>query len=245
MCGRFVSSSPPDRVAAFFGAPAPTGDSFEPNFNVAPTTPILGLAPEGRDGERSEHDHPGAPGAVELQRYRWGLVPSWAKDTKIGSSLINARAETVRSKPAFRSSFAKRRIIVPMDGFYEWRTEPAAGGVKPVKQPMFISARDHRLLAVAGLAAVWRDPTTPDAAPVWSCTLITTEANATMAQVHDRMPVFLPRDDWTAWLDPSTPLDDVESLLVAAPEELLEMYPVSTEVNNVRNKGAHLAAPVG
>jgi putative SOS response-associated peptidase YedK len=240
MCGRFVTSSPPDRIAAFFGAPsidaADTADgaSFEPNFNVAPTTSVLGVVPGGRD------DTAGASDELVARRYRWGLVPSWAKELKIGSSMINARAETITSKRAFTSSFAKRRILVPMDGFYEWQAVPGS----KVKQPMFITPRDRELLVVAGLSAVWRDPSGAIAEPVWTCTLLTTAANATMAPVHDRMPVFLDRAQWATWLDPATPVEVLTAILRPASEDLLVMHPVSTAVNSVRNRGAELVEAI-
>jgi putative SOS response-associated peptidase YedK len=240
MCGRFVSSNTPDRIASYFGASfdtdpdatAATGDpAVEPiqplgeNFNVAPTNDIYAVVADA-------HAHP------VVRAFHWGLVPSWAKDVKIGSKMINARAETLAEKPAFKSLFRSKRVIVPMDGFYEWKVVPG----QKAKQPYFIHRRDGEPLAVAGLWAAWRDKAAgPDAPWLHSCTVITTSANATMAPVHDRMPVLLPPTAWPQWLDPDEhDLEALSALLVPAPDDLLVMHPVSTAVNNVRNKGPEL-----
>ena len=226
MCGRFVSTNSPERISAYFGASfdaEPLGE----NYNVAPTNDVLAVV--AADAGRA------------VRAFHWGLVPTWAKDVKIGSKMINARAETVAEKPAFKGLFAKHRLIVPMDGFYEWQV--VAG--QKAKQPMFIRRRDGEPLAVAGLWTTWRDRALGDDAPwLHSLTLITTAANATMAPVHDRMPVLLPASRWDEWLDPANrDVDALTRLLVPAPDDLLELYPVSTEVNNVRNKGPELIVP--
>ena len=240
MCGRFVSSNTPDRIASYFGASfdtdpdatAATGEpSVEPiqplgeNYNVAPTNDIYAVVADA-------HAHP------VVRAFHWGLVPSWAKDVKIGSKMINARAETLAEKPAFKSLFRSKRVIVPMDGFYEWKVVPG----QKAKQPYFIHRRDGEPLAVAGLWAAWRDKAAgPDAPWLHSCTVITTSANATMAPVHDRMPVLLPPTAWPQWLDPDEhDLEALSALLVPAPDDLLVMHPVSTAVNSVRNKGPEL-----
>jgi putative SOS response-associated peptidase YedK len=191
-----------------------------------------------------------ADGARAVEPFRWGLVPSWAKDIRIGSKMVNARAETIGEKPAFKGLFKKHRLIIPMDGFYEWRREAAAAPLakagSPSKTPMFIHRADGHLLAVAGLWATWRDPAAaPDEGWLHSCTVITTGANATMAPVHDRMPALLPSEAWYEWLDPAN--NDAEMLarlLIPAPQDVLTMHAVSTAVNNVRNKGAELIAPL-
>ena len=227
MCGRFVSSNSPDQIASYFGASfeaEPLGE----NFNVAPTNDILAVVQSG--------DDPDSGRAVKA--FHWGLVPFWAKDTKIGSKMINARSETLVEKSVFKKLLASKRVIIPMDGFYEWQVIPG----QKTKQPMFIHRKDGEQLAVAGLWTTWRDKNAgPDAPWLHSCTIITTSANATMAPVHDRMPVLLPATVWDRWLDPTN--DDLESLhqlLVPAPDDLLTMHPVSTAVNNVRNKGPEL-----
>jgi len=231
-----VSTNSPDEIAAYFGAAvddevhdAPIAS--EPNFNVAPTTDVLAVVAD------AQHDR-------TIRSYRWGLVPSWAKDVKIGSKMINARAETIADKSVFKKLLQGRRLIVPMDGFYEWQVVPG----QKAKQPMFIHRVDGEPLAVAGLWAAWRDRSVNDVDAAWlhSCTVITTSANATMAPIHDRMPVVLPSSRWDEWLDPAN--DDIGSLLrllVPAPDDLLTMHPVSTDVNSVRNNGPELLQPVG
>jgi putative SOS response-associated peptidase YedK len=232
MCGRFVSSQSPDKIAEFFGASF-EGDALPANFNVAPTNDVYAVV-AGSDGER------------RLEPYHWGLVPSWAKDVKIGSKMINARSETIAEKPAFKGLLKKHRLIIPMDGFYEWQAagegSPLSTAGKPMKTPMYIHRVDGEPLAVAGLWATWRDRTAgPDAPWLHSCTVITTSANGTMAPVHDRMPVILPASCWAAWLDPS--INDsalLTAMLRPAPDDILTMHAVSVAVNNVRNKGPEL-----
>jgi putative SOS response-associated peptidase YedK len=238
MCGRYVSASKVEDIAEFFSAiPAPV--ELGANYNVAPTNDVYAVIdhPEGR----------------AVQVFQWGLVPAWAKDTKIGSKMINARAETVAEKPAFRSAIKRRRCLVPLDAFYEWQTLPAdaaLGRPKPVKQPHAITRLDGRPIVVAGLWETWRDKAAPadDPAanlPLNTLTLITVAANSTMQAIHDRMPAILEPATWAQWLDTSNV--DVASLcglLVPAPPDVLTLRPVSTLVNNVRNKGIdNLASP--
>jgi putative SOS response-associated peptidase YedK len=236
MCGRFVTSQPPDAIAQFFGASF-EGDAPPPNFNVAPTNDVLAVVAD-------------ASGQRRLEAFHWGLVPSWAKDLKIGSKMINARSETVAEKPAFKGLLKKHRLIIPMDGFYEWKAagegSPLGKNGKPMKTPLFIHRVDGEPLAVAGLWATWRDKALgPDAPWLHSCTVITTAANGTMTPVHDRMPVILPRSLWAEWLDPGNQdLGALGEFLQPAPDDVLTMHAVSTEVNNVRNKGPELVAPV-
>ena len=233
MCGRYVTTSPPDQIARYFDA-VPSETALPANFNTAPTDDVYGIV-EGTDGVR------------RLEVFHWGLVPVWAKDMKIGSKMINARSEGLATKPAFKAAFKRKRCLIPMDGFYEWK---ATGGLvgpkgKPAKQPMFVHRLDGEPLAVAGLWEVWRNPAEPDGPWLHWCTVITTDANDTMAAIHDRMPVILPPSAWGTWLDRGN--DDLVSLgelLVPAPNHLLTMHPVSTAVNNVRNRGAELIAPV-
>ena len=228
MCGRYVSATPPDELANYFGAAAPPTElALSPNHNVAPTQTVYAV--RERDGVRS------------LDTLHWGLVPFWAKDLKIGNRMINARGETVAQKNAFRVPLARRRCIIPADGFYEWQRLEGAKR----KQPMFISRPDGEPFAFAGLWEKWRDPNNldEDGEPLelHSCTIITCAANDTMAEVHDRMPVVLPPGAWDLWLDPANADSaDVSGLLVPAPSSLIRMHPVSTEVNNARNNGAHL-----
>jgi putative SOS response-associated peptidase YedK len=224
MCGRFVSATPPDQVAAYFGAEAPEA-LLEPSWNVAPTTDVYAVLADGS----TRH----------LDAFHWGLVPLWAKDPKIGSKMINARAETIAEKNAFKSAFKRRRCIIPADGFYEWRKDPNAPP-KAKKQPYFIHRPDGEPFAFAGLWEVWKGPN-KDQEPLRSCTIITTTPNEPMAAIHDRMPVILPASAWDTWLDRD--VDDLEllgKLLVPAPPELIAMHTVSTDVNNVRNNDEQL-----
>lgn len=227
MCGRFVSTSPPDELAAYFGAEAVAEAVLEPNYNVAPTQDVLAVV---------EHD-----GARHLDAFHWGLVPSWAKDPKVGSKMINARAETLASKSAFKKPFATRRCLVPADGFYEWKK--LGSGTKPKKQPMFIRRTDGEPLALAGIWSLWRGPD-KDQEPLRSLTIVTTSPNELMATIHDRMPVILPEERWGSWLDRGNDdLDALTAMLVPLPDGLLTATPVATLVNNVRNNGPELLEP--
>jgi putative SOS response-associated peptidase YedK len=174
-----------------------------------------------------------------VERPRWGLIPSWAKQAKDGARHINARAETLASSPAFRVAFTKRRCIVPSDGFYEWQQ---TGGKR--KQPWFLGPVGERaVLAMAGLWSVWKDPATG----LWvtSAAVITTDANDDVSTLHDRMPVLLPRDAWATWLDPDERDQDLlRSLLTPAPDGILDIHPVSMRVNDVRNDGPDLMESV-
>ena len=228
MCGRFVSASPPDQIARYFDAEAPEA-ALEPSYNVAPTNDVYVVHVDGS--------------TRRVEPMYWGLVPHWAKDPSIGSKMINARAETLADKNAFKSPLAKRRCIIPADGFYEWLKGPG----QKKKQPMFIHRDDDTPFAFAGLWSVWRDPNATaeereaGGGTLRSCTIITGAPNEKVREVHDRMPVMLPRDAWETWLDPA--VQDIEvatKLLVPAPAAGIDIYPVSLEVNNVRNKGIHL-----
>ena len=233
MCGRFVSTSTPDAIASYFDATAVV-ESLGQNFNVAPTHDVYGVVADPA-GERA------------VRAFHWGLIPSWAKERKIGARMINARSETVAEKPAFRGPVKSKRLIVPMDGFYEWMPGSPDGPLntkgKPLKQPMFIHRVDGAPLAVAGLWSAWRDPGDPEQRWLHSATVITTAANTLMSSVHDRMPVLVPHDRWDEWLDPTN--SDVESMadiFAASNDGVLEMRAVTTDVNNVRNNSADLLA---
>lgn len=227
MCGRFVSSTPPGELAVQFGAePPPAEQLLEPSYNVAPTNDVWTVLEHG--------------GARRLVPSHWGLVPFWAKDPSVGSKMINARAETLAERNAYKGAYRKRRCIIPADGFYEWKKVPG----RKTKQPYFFSRPDGRPMAFAGLWQVWRPQDRPDD-ELRSCTIITGRPNDVVAEVHDRMPVQLPPEAWDTWLDPDQDdLDVLGRLLVPAPPSLVTLRPVSTEVNNVRNKGAHLVDPV-
>jgi len=240
MCGRFVSTSAPDRIAAYFGAQLPTpvqveADDLGQNYNVAPTHDIYAVVGARDGGNR-------------VAAFHWGLIPSWAKDRKIASRMINARSETLAEKPAFRSLVRSKRCIVPMDGFYEWKPGVEGGPVnakgKLLKQPVFVRRVDGAPLAVAGLWTAWKDPDDATGRFLHSATVITTAANDLMSSVHDRMPVLVAPEQWERWLDPGN--DDVESLapiFAAGDDEPLELFEVSTDVNNVRNNRPDLVEP--
>ncbi len=233
MCGRFVAASPPDELANYFGTP-PVEEELAESFNVAPTARIYAV----RSPQQSR----------ELTVMRWGLVPFWSKDLKIGARMINARSETVADKPAFRSAFKKRRCLIPVDGFYEWaKLDGPDQTDSKKKQPYFIHRADEERSVFAGLWERWqpRDENgarIEDAEPIDTCTILTCEANKTMAEIHDRMPVMLAPGSWEQWLDPKSDPTAMLPLLKAAPDSLLEFRPVSTMVNNARNHGPQLIA---
>jgi putative SOS response-associated peptidase YedK len=239
MCGRFVSTAGPDRIAAYFDTVLPTeavAESLGENYNVAPTQDVYAVVANG-DGS-----------SARVDAFHWGLIPSWAKDRKIGARMINARAETLAEKPAFKGLFARKRCIIPMDGFYEWQPGSPDGPLnakgQPLKRPMFIHRADGDPLAVAGLWTAWKDPDDPEGRFLHSATIITTAANALMEPIHDRMPAILAPEQWTTWLDPANnDLGALGTLLVGCADDVLTMHAVSTDVNNVRNNRAELIAP--
>lgn len=227
MCGRFVSASPPSEIADYFGVDITGELEVDENYNVAPTDDVAVVYEDG--------------GTRRLDAFRWGLVPSFAKDLKIGSRMINARSETLASNNSFKSSFAKRRCIVPATGFYEWKVVPGS----KTKQPYFIHRPDGEPYAFGGLWAQWSGTdTSGEQVRLRSTTIITGAPNDRMAELHDRMPLILPRSAWDEWLDQAvTDLDRIGRFLVPAPIEVIEFHPVSTEVNNVRHNGPQLAEP--
>ncbi len=246
MCGRFVNTSTPERIAAYFGA-APAAESLGENYNVAPTQDVLAVV---EHSPRTGGDGAGEAGVVRrVEAFHWGLIPSWAKERKIASRMINARAETLAEKPAYRGLFAKKRCIIPMDGFYEWKAGDPDGPLnargKPLKQPMFIHPASGEPLPVAGLWTRWKDPEDPEGRWLHSVTIITTAANDTMRPIHDRMPAVVPPDAWDRWLDPTNQdTASLAALLDGDDDGSLAMHAVSTDVNNVRNNSAELIAPV-
>lgn len=222
VCGRFVAATPPLLLAEEFHVDeVRLDDPPPPSWNVAPTDRVVAVAEHG--------------GRRLLGAFRWGLVPSWARDTTGAARMINARAETLTEKPAFREAFGRRRCLVPADGFYEWRL--TTGGLK---QPVFISA--GRPIAFAGLWESWRDPGAPSgAAPLRTCAIVTTTANARLSDLHSRMPVVLDREVWAAWLDPAErDVAFLTTLLTPAPDDLLDVRDASRLVNDVRNDGPEL-----
>jgi putative SOS response-associated peptidase YedK len=238
-----VSVSSPQLLVERFGVEETAVETREPDYNVTPRAmvPIVRDRPprKGVDG----------PTKRALTMVRWGLVPSWAESTAIGDKLINARAETITEKAAYKRAFRRRRCIVPADAFYEWRPSKSTSTKRPPRQPYLVHRRDGEPLAFAGLWEIWRDETVPDpdAPDAWvrSCVIVTTRANALLAPIHDRMPVVLDEGYWDTWLDPA--VDDageLESMLVPAPDDWFEIYPVSTRVNTPDNNDADLVKPV-
>jgi putative SOS response-associated peptidase YedK len=224
MCGRYVEISSPSLLAERFHVTEVRPEQLETNYNVAPRAQVPVVAE--RHGERV------------LDVVRWGLVPFWAKDPKIGDRMINARADKLLTSNAFKRPFERKRCIVPADGFYEWQK---LEGKRP-KQPWFIRRRDGEPLAFAGLWETWHDPNEEDdAPPLRSCVIITTDPNELLAPIHDRMPVVLPESEWDTWLDVENhDVAGLRKLLVPFPAGELEAWPVSTRVNKADNNGPEL-----
>lgn len=234
MCGRFVAGRDPASLAAAFGLEQVPERALPPNYNVAPTQDVYVV----RDHSAQPDERPQA----HLEIARWGLIPSWAKDPGIGNRMINARAETVAEKPAFRSSLASRRCLVPADGFYEWQS-PQHQGAR--KTPYYLHPADGSVLAMAGLYAWWRDRAVDDEADpqawVMSTTLLTTEAVGQVARIHHRAPVPVASSLWQEWLDPRTPgVEVLAAVLAPPPDDFWALHPVSTAVNNPRTNRADL-----
>lgn len=247
MCGRFAVTTDPAVLAEKIQAINEARQASErpaggPNYNVAPTTMIATVV--------RRHDRPDDEATRRVRLMRWGLVPPWATagpdgapESK-GPQLINARADRVTSSPAFRASAKSRRCLVPMDGYYEWRANPEAG-TKARKTPFYMYRDDGEPLFMAGLWSAWKpaqDAGRP-AHPLLSCTIITTDAVGDLAEIHDRMPLALAERDWDRWLDPDAGPDPE---LLAGPPDVhgIRMREISTLVNNVRNNGPELIAPV-
>ncbi len=252
MCGRFVSARKRLELLEEFTVERDrVSDDRGPDYNVAPTKRIYTVLEHAEKAEKSagsgkvagDGDRP----ARELRRVRWGLVPSWAKDSSGGARMINARAETVAVKPAFRSAFARRRCLIPADGYYEWQ----AAADRKVKQPFYIYPTDGGILSLAGIYELWRDGSVPpdhEDAWLWTASIITTEATDEIGEIHDRTPLMIPRESWNDWLDPA---NNDKALLMAmmlpatsSHESGLTSRPVSTAVNSVRNNGPDLIEPL-
>lgn len=240
MCGRFaVTTDPPllaEKIKAIDEATSALKDDARPNYNVAPTTAISTVV--------KRHTEPEDESTRRVRLMRWGLVPPWAKtadgggpDTK-GPLLINARSDKLTTSPVFRNSAKNKRCLVPMDGWYEWQ------GQKGAKTPFFMYAGDGEPLFMAGLWSTWRPKDAPkDAAPLLSCTIITTDAAGPLSEIHDRMPLTISAGDWDRWLDPDAPID--EGLLRGHGDlDRIEIREVSRLVNSVRNNGPELIEPV-
>ncbi|XVX21317.1 SOS response-associated peptidase [Actinomycetota bacterium] len=279
MCGRYAATANPDELIEEFEVEAdrtsePARSILKapqvpppgaPDYNMAPTkqAPVIlsrplkssenaaAAAPEA--GPAGGSADPEAPEPVrQLRLLTWGLVPSWAKDAKVGLRMINARAESVLGKGAFAKAAVSRRLLVPAQGWYEWQVSPTAVDAKgkPRKQPFFTRRADGEPVAMAGLYEFWRDkeiadPQDPDA---WltTFTIITTAAEPGLDRIHDRQPLILDREDWARWLDPGmTDPDEVAGLLAFSRPGRFEAYPISTAVNATRNNGPQLIEPIG
>lgn len=237
MCGRYSATKSPSTLAAEFDAVDTTdGEGPGADYNVAPTKSVVAVV------DRHPRDEQGVPDQARIERslrlMRWGLVPHWAKSRSIGAKMINARADTAAAKSAFRSSLAKRRCLLPADGWYEWRRDGRA------KQPFFMTRGDGASLAFAGLWSTWHDPAAAsDDPPLITCAVLTTDAVGQLTEVHDRMPLLLPESEWANWLNPDLP--EVGELMAHPDRALidaLELRPVSDAVNSVRNNGPELIA---
>jgi putative SOS response-associated peptidase YedK len=222
MCGRFTLTDPnPRRLTQRFDLDGTFEIDERPRFNIAPTDPVIAI----RRTEEAKN---------QAGRLRWGLVPGFWAEKKGQRPLINARAESVATQPAFKESFERRRCLIPADGFYEWRKDETG------KQPIWFSEPERELFAFAG---IWAELRPEGRDPVTSCALITCSPNNLMRPVHDRMPVVLERELEPAWLDPGADVDDLLEILHPAPDGALELREVGTAVNNAREDGPHLLDP--
>ncbi len=236
MCGRFATTITDREMRSLFDVDEDevVGDELPSSYNVAPTQPVrMVVERPAREGES---------GAVrQIRTARWGLVPSWAKDPSIGNRLINARSETVTTKPSFRAAAKARRTIIPADGYYEWEKRDGT------KVPHFLHP-DDGVLAMAGLYEMWRDPSKSEDDPdrwLWSATILTRPATDELGRIHDRCPVVLPPEFRDPWLDAGlSDKADVEALLASVPDPRLATYEVSTAVNSPRNNNPDLLSPV-
>jgi putative SOS response-associated peptidase YedK len=220
MCGRYELHSHPAAIALAFGLAHPP--DVHARYNIAPTTDVP-IVRVNAEGER------------ELVRMRWGLVPRWAKDPAIGARMINARGETIADKPSFRMAYRRHRCLLPANGFYEWQAPPPGAGEHARKQPLHIGMTDGSLFGLAGLYERWRSD---DGNVLDTCTIVTTEANALVKPIHDRMPLIVAPEHYARWLDPANA--DVGDLIAPYPPAAMACYPVSPRVNSVRHDDASL-----
>ncbi len=233
MCGRYTSTSTLDQLAAMYDVDDVRSEPLPERYNVAPTQQVYAVAVRRprADGEKPRR---------QLGQFRWGLVPSWAKDMSVGNRQINARCETLASKPAYRRALERRRCLIPADAFYEWRPQPDRRG----KLPYVVRRADGEPMSFAGLWEVWWHDDDHTGDPLRTCVIVTTRANELLAPIHGRMPAVLAPDDWEAWLDPDRGAADVQGLLRPAPSEWFQTFPVSSLVNNVANEGPQLVTPL-
>ncbi|MEM6837222.1 MAG: SOS response-associated peptidase [Cyanobacteria bacterium P01_C01_bin.120] len=227
MCGRFAQTQSGEAVATAFQLSVQP--ELQPRYNVAPSQPVSVIVQSRQSGDRQHHEK------------KWGLLPGWSRDPKLAYKLINARSETVAEKPAFRQAFQKRRCLIVADGFYEWQAAPKEQSKS--KQPYLIQLKTRSLFAFAGLWERWRSPDTGDT--VFSCTILTTAANETMAPIHHRMPVILPPQAYDPWLDSAYyNREQLESLLQPYESEAMATTAISAAVNNPHNEAAAVQTPL-
>jgi len=224
MCGRFTLTTDTKKLAEAFAEFEPPAEEIRPRYNVAPSQLVAVVANNG--------DH-------KIEFFKWGLIPSWAKDPKIGNRMINARSETLAEKPSFKQAYKRRRCLVLADGFYEWRKEPGSNR----KTPIYIQLASGEPFAFAGLWEAWNDKESEET--ILSCTIITTTPNELIAEIHNRMAVILPRQAYDAWLDPAehSPTD-LDPLLKPYPADQMRAYEVSTLVNSPGNDSPECIRPV-
>ena len=230
MCGRFTLASDTETMRqTFFDFAMPM--NLSPRYNISPTQDVAVIANTPTDTEI----HP-EMGQVEF--FHWGLIPSWAKDPKIGNRMINARSETLAEKPSFRSAYKRRRCLILADGYYEWKQVPG----DRLKQPVYIRLKSQKPFALAGLWEIWQMDGMDK--PLRSCTIITCPPNALLEKIHHRMPVILPKDAYAAWLSPEAKsADALQPLLTPYADEEIEAYPVSRFVNRPTNDSPECIAP--
>jgi putative SOS response-associated peptidase YedK len=234
VCGRYANVTTTADLAAEFGVQETYAEELPPSWNIAPTDPVQVVLRRPPKGQPTS--------VTQLRTMRWGLVPSWAKDRKIGARMINARIETVTEKPAFKKAAAARRCLLPAAGYFEWEKAPTG------KVPYFLHPADHELVAFAGLYELWRDHELADDDPnrwLWTCTIVTQQASDALGYIHDRSPVIVPTELQESWLDCSA--DDLEvarRLLEEMPPPHLQPTIVSSAVNSVKNNGPELIVPV-
>ncbi|MEW2501571.1 SOS response-associated peptidase [Amycolatopsis sp. CA-161197] len=235
MCGRYAATKDPAKLIDEFAAVDLTEGAAREDYNVAPTKNVVTVVqrhPRDADGQVLEDE----PAERSLRIMKWGLVPFWAKDPSVGSRMINTRAETAAEKPAFKRALKSRRCLVPADGWFEWRRTGKE------KEPFYMTDPSGASLAFGGIWESWRPKDgSPDEQPLITFSIITTDAEGQLRSIHDRMPLIVPREHWDGWLDPDQ--SAVDGLLVPTPPdfvESLELRPISTLVNNVRNNGPQL-----
>ncbi len=220
MCGRFAVIKKFEEIAAYYDARPFGGEEWKESYNICPTqlVPVIVEEPDGR----------------ELRLMKWGLIPFWAKEKGIGSKMINARSETITEKPGFRDSFKDKRCIVPASGFYEWQK------LTTIKEPYYFTPTKG-LFSFAGLWSRW---ISPESVEVETCTIITTDANDKIKPIHDRMPVMLGHNSWSAWTAKTTKVKELQELLTPTPSSQMDVVQVSAYVNKSKNSGVECIAPI-